>query len=65
MLLQGGAAMNICEVAAAGDMERERAVVGQDPAQIHTVDGYGDRWTPLLFAARGGHVEVVLYLLDL
>ena len=45
-----------------GKLDAFRQLIGQNPRLLHTTDPNG--WTPLHEAARGGHIDVVQYLVD-
>jgi ankyrin repeat protein len=53
---------SVFEAAAAGRLDRVRAVLAEDPGLIHARDG--EQRTPLHYAARGGAVPVGALLLD-
>ena len=62
LLALSGQAAEIHTAAHAGDLVRIEALCEQDPAQATSID---DRnCTPLHFAADGGHLAVVTFLLD-
>lgn len=62
LLLSRGPALDIFEAAAAGDAERARALVDEDPSRANAVAG--DGFTPLGLAAFFKRPEVVRLLLD-
>lgn len=59
----GAVAQEICDAARAGDLARVRALVEADSAQVGARSA--NNKTPLIFAAQGGHLEVVAYLIDM
>eukprot|EP00952_Eustigmatos_sp_NYUAD-ZCMA_P014644 56841-Eustigmatos_ZCMA.PRE.1 len=54
--------MNIVDAAAAGDLQRVRALVEQNAGLVNAE--YAGGWTPFMRAAFHGHVEVARHLLD-
>lgn len=65
LLLNGGgaAAQEIIEAARAGDLTRVRALVEADASQLEVRSATAK--TPLTYAAQGGHLELVTYLIGL
>jgi glyoxylase-like metal-dependent hydrolase (beta-lactamase superfamily II) len=59
----GAAAQEIIEAARAGDLARVRALVEADAAQLEVRSATAK--TPLTYAAQGGHLELVAYLIGL
>ena len=57
---------SICGAAVDGDVERVRRLLCKDPVHNLYTDGVNDTsgYTPLHYAARGGHVRVVKLLLE-
>jgi len=55
-------AQTIFEAAAGGDPDRVRAMLADDPALVHAVDG--EQRTPLHYAAHEGGVPIGALLLD-
>jgi ankyrin repeat protein len=60
-LLRPHVMLDVCEAAAAGDVERLRTLLAGDAAQVHARSG--DGWTPLHLAAFFGRREAVDLLL--
>jgi ankyrin repeat protein len=60
-LLRPHVMLDVCEAAAAGDVERLRILLAGDAAQVHARSG--DGWTPLHLAAFFGRREAVDLLL--
>ncbi|HSD31397.1 MAG TPA: ankyrin repeat domain-containing protein [Gemmatimonadales bacterium] len=60
-LLRPHVLLDACEAAAAGDVERLRALLAGDAAQVHARSG--DGWTPLHLAAFFGRREALDLLL--
>ena len=48
--------------AATGDLKLLKRITNEDPKSLHRVDRNG--WTPLTEAARGGHAEVLGFLIE-
>lgn len=57
-----GIAADIHQAALKGDLERVKALVNEDPGLINTPGGNGK--APLHWAAQGGHVEIVDFLIE-
>lgn len=63
ILLAGGIqAQEIIAAAAEGHLEKVKEILGKNPQQINITDSNGR--TPLHWASRGVHPEVIRYLLD-
>jgi glyoxylase-like metal-dependent hydrolase (beta-lactamase superfamily II) len=59
----GAAAQEIIEAARAGDLTRVKALIEADASQLEVRSATAK--TPLTYAAQGGHLEMVAYLLGL
>ena len=57
-----GIAANIHESALKGDLERVKALLSEDPGLVNAPGGNGK--APLHWAAQGGHVEIVEFLIE-
>ncbi len=62
LLLERGAALNLFEAAAVGEVDRVQQLLDADPALINTYSH--DGWTPLHLASFFGHKEVAQLLLQ-
>ncbi len=59
----GAVAQEILDAARAGDLARVRALVEADSTQMETMNV--NNKTPLIYAAQGGHLKVVAYLVGM
>ena len=62
MLIERGAALDVCDAASAGQLKRLRELVERDPSLVNRYSSDGA--TPLGLAAFFGHRDAVEFLLD-
>ena len=60
-LVEAGATFDLSVACASGELERARALLEEDPARARRLDS--GRRSPLTYAARGGHLDLVRLLL--
>jgi hypothetical protein len=58
----GSSAVSVWGAAEDGDLAEVQRLIGEDPSRLNGKGPY--RWTPLMRAAEGGHMEVVRWLVD-
>ncbi len=62
LLINSGAALNVFEASATGELARVMEIIQQDPGQVREFSE--DGFQPLGLAAFFGHTEIVAYLLS-